>query len=318
MRYIIVVLSMVALMFSCTEQDNVNVSDIEINTKLVRFDSLFYNSDEVKLQQLKEKYPLMLSTGVDDTVWINKIKNEQEIYQKSVKVFGDFKEQYSEIIDLFKHIKFYYPEFESPEVFTILSDFDYQYPVLYTPKRLFVSLDMYLGKDEEEYEMFPHYMVKNMVKERIKVDVANAISKNYIAQDRFDRSLLSQMIYHGKILYLAQRLIPTASKELLIGYTKEELSWCENNEKEIWAYMVKNKLFYDSDDKLIKRFISMAPFTKFYLNIDRESPGRAGVWLGWQIVNSYMEENPGVSLQQLMSDSDARKIFKKSRYKPSK
>ncbi|MCK5906810.1 MAG: gliding motility lipoprotein GldB [Flavobacteriales bacterium] len=319
MKYIVFFFSLVILS-SCSNNKYVDVSDVNIDSELIRFDSLFYNVENIDgLTSLKKAYPLMFSEETNDTVWMNKVSDieEQKVFQKSVTVFGDFNKQYSELVDLFKHVKYFYPEFNSPDVFTILSDFDYQYPVLYTQDRLFVSLDMYLGVDEEEYEMFPKYLVSNMVKERVKVDVADAISKNIISIDKYDRTLLSQMIYNGKLLYLSQEFIPVANEELLIGYTKEQLDWCSNNESDIWAYMVKNKLIYSSDERLLQRFITVAPFTKFYLELDQQSPGRVGVWLGWQIVKSYMDNND-VSLSELMSNKDAKGIFKKSRYKPSK
>jgi uncharacterized protein YjaZ len=52
--------------------------------------------------------------------------------------------------------------------------------------------------------------------------------------------------------------------------------------------MIKNSTFYQSSSVL-----------KFYLEIDNESPGKVGAYIGWQIVNSYMENNE-VSLQQLL------------------
>ena len=319
-KHIVLLFTATISLLSCSESNTVDVSAINVDTKLVRFDSLFYNiKNQEELSSLKDAYPLMFPKETTDSAWMNKVNSsdEQKVYKKSVKVFGDFGKQYSEIVDVFKHIKYYYPEFNAPEVFTILSDFDYRYPVLYTPDRLFVSLDMYLGADEEEYDMFPRYLVKNMVKERVKVDVADAISRNVVSVDKYDRSLLSQMIYNGKLLYLSQKLIPSASDSLLIGYTKEEMEWCNNNQSDIWGYMVKRKLIYSNDERLLPRFINVAPFSKFYLELDQQSPGRVGVWLGWQIVKSYMENND-VSLNELMSNKDAKSIFIKSRYKPSR
>jgi uncharacterized protein YjaZ len=67
---------------------------------------------------------------------------------------------------------------------------------------------------------------------------------------------------------------------------------------------------------LANRFINPAPFSKFYLEIDNESPGRVGAWIGWQIVRSYMKNNE-VSLKQLLV-MDATEIFNNSKYKPKK
>jgi hypothetical protein len=38
--------------------------------------------------------------------------------------------------------------------------------------------------------------------------------------------------------------------------------------------------------------------------------------VGWQIIRSYMENNPEVSLQELMKMTDVNLIFSKSGYKP--
>jgi hypothetical protein len=54
----------------------------------------------------------------------------------------------------------------------------------------------------------------------------------------------------------------------------------------IWRYFIDKQLLYSDDQKLIPRFINPAPFSKFYLEIDNESPGKVEL-IGWQIVNSY-------------------------------
>ena len=75
-------------------------------------------------------------------------------------------------------------------------------------------------------------------------------------------------------------------------------------------------MLYSSEQKLALRFINPAPFSKFYLEIDNDSPGQVGVWVGWQIVRAYME-NSGASLEELLK-TDAKEIFVKSKYKPKK
>ena len=77
------------------------------------------------------------------------------------------------------------------------------------------------------------------------------------------------------------------------------------------------KLSYDGDSKLPPRFIYPAPFSKFYLELDNESPGRIGQWIGWQIVRSYAEHNKDVTLQQILA-MDAKTLFDNSKYKPKK
>ena len=131
-----------------------------------------------------------------------------------------------------------------------------------------------------------------------------------------DKDLLSQMIYRGKQLYLKDVLLPDYSDAEKMGCTPEQIKWCEENEEQLWKYFIENDLLYSTNPQLKSRFIDTAPFSKFYINIDKESPGRVGVWLGWQIVRSYMKNN-NVTLSQLLETKE-EEIFKKSKYKPKK
>jgi uncharacterized protein YjaZ len=105
-------------------------------------------------------------------------------------------------------------------------------------------------------------------------------------------------------------------EEDIMGYTKEQLDWCYNNEAQMWRYFIDNKSLFDTDNKLNTRFLEPAPFSKFYLEIDSESPGRTGAWIGWQIVRSFMKNN-NVTLQELFEE-EAKELFEQSKYKPRK
>ena len=60
-------------------------------------------------------------------------------------------------------------------------------------------------------------------------------------------------------------------------------------------------------------YLNDGPFTA---EVSQDAPGRLGVWLGWRIVESYMEHNEEVSLQELLAEGDAQKILELSFYKP--
>jgi uncharacterized protein YjaZ len=110
--------------------------------------------------------------------------------------------------------------------------------------------------------------------------------------------------------------LPDYSDAEKIGYTSQQDQWCNENESYIWRYFIDENLLYDSDSRLPNRFINLAPFSKFYLEIDNDSPGRIGQWIGWQIVRSFMENNE-VSLNDMLK-LDAKELFEKSKYKPKK
>jgi uncharacterized protein YjaZ len=146
-------------------------------------------------------------------------------------------------------------------------------------------------------------------------DVVSSFATNKINNVK-DKTLLSQMIHAGKQLYLKDVLLPDYTDAEKMGYTANEISWCQENETYIWKYFLENNLLYSNDPKLDARFIAPAPFSKFYLEIDNESPGQVGAWMGWQIVRSYAENND-VLIADLLK-MNAQKLFEKSKYKPKK
>jgi hypothetical protein len=130
-----------------------------------------------------------------------------------------------------------------------------------------------------------------------------------------DQALVDRMVYHGKVLYLLDRLLPDVADSIKIGYTAPQEDWCKNYEPEIWAYLLQENLLYETDYLKIQKYLTDAPFTPG-LGQGNESAPKLGVWVGWQIVKKYMERHPEVSLQQLLLSKNTKIILKESRYKP--
>ncbi len=304
---------------SCTKKDklDIDVSNVKVKTAIGRFDEAFYKSEVSNLPQLKKTYPYLFPAQEPDSVWIQKMqdKDEQELFAETQKLYADFTDEEEQLTDLFKHIKYYYPQFKSPKVITVLSNVDYEGRVIYADSLLLISLDVYLGKDSKIYEDFPKYLKNNFTKEHLIVDVANAITKVQVPISS-DRTFISRMIQEGKKMYLLDAYLPALSDAEKIGYTQEQLDWADFNDQDVWKYFVQNKMLFSTDQELSRRFIANAPFSKFYQANDNETPGRIGVWFGWQIVRAYMQHN-NTTLQKLLKTKNDE-IFKKSKYKPSK
>jgi gliding motility-associated lipoprotein GldB len=318
MRKYFFIFSLFTILFSCeTKQENqIDVSAIKVGFSVDRFDVDFYTTKEESLFETKEKYPLFFPEGTSDPVWIQKIKNtdEQELFKETQRVFSDIDFLKKDLEQLFRHIKYYNPDFYAPKVVTLLSNIDYQNKILYTRDYLLISLDVYLGKKHRFYQDYPDYIKQNFEKNNIVVDVAKAIipMQNNIT----DRTFISKMITKGKRLYLLDKYLPTVSDYQKIGYSEVKNSWAIENEEQVWKYFVENKMLFSTDTKLNKRFLELSPFSKFYRSEDALSPGRIGAWVGWQIVRSYMQYND-VSLHQLLK-IPSEEVYKNSKYKPKK
>ncbi|MHC9088551.1 gliding motility lipoprotein GldB [Tenacibaculum sp. IMCC1] len=320
MRKILALVALVFISFSCKNEESnkldVDVSNISVNVNLERFDVDFYTTKTNELTKTKEKYP-MLFPPQPDSVWINKINNkdEQELFVETQKVFSDVEEEKEQLISLFKHVKYYNPRFVSPKVITILTNIDYNNRIVYTDSLLLVSLDAYLGEKHEFYNDYPAYVKQNNTKKHIVVDVAKAIVGKQMLPS-MARSFIDKMIYRGKKMYLLDAYLPNVADAVKIGYSQKKLEWAESNEEQIWMYFIEKDLLYSTSKDVDKRFLDLAPFSKFYMEEDSQSPGRIGEWIGWQIVRSYMQKND-VSLHQLLQTSE-EEIFKNSRYKPKR
>ena len=315
--FILTILSSLAL-FSCDKKSKAEreIENIPLDITVNRFDKAFFETKPQDLQKLKAQYPIFFPVGNDDSVWIEKMQNPlwRELYAEVEKKYSDFSSQTTEIESLFKHIKHYFPETKTPKVYTVISEMDYHNKVIYLNNMFVISLELYLGKEHKFYE-FPEYLKQNFESNQMLPDIVDAYSVSKIAPPS-DETLLAQMIYSGKKLYIKDVFLPNYSDANKIGYLEEQIAWCQENEGYMWRYFIEKKLLYDTDQKLIPRFINPAPFSKFYLEIDNESPGRVGSWIGWQIVRSFIENND-VTIQQVLQ-MDAKEIFEKSKYKPKK
>jgi hypothetical protein len=211
-------------------------------------------------------------------------------------------------------MKYYFPKTKTPKVITLISDMDYTNKAIYADSLIIISLELYLGAAHKFYT-FPKYLKQNFEERQMMPDVVKSFSLGKIAPPA-DKNLLSKMIYFGKELYLKDILLPDFTDAEKMGYTPEQIVWCQENESYIWRYFIEREMLFSDEQKLASRFIDPAPFSKFYLEIDNDSPGQVGSWIGWQIVRSYMENN-NVTVDQLLK-MDAKEIFEKSKYKPKK
>mgnify|MGYP001196038155 FL=1 len=312
-----IILTVVFFIIQCKKnnvEDEINSIPISINFD--RFDKKFYNIDSFKLNDLKKEYSYLFPEKFDDIVWVNRRKDSLQLILKNAieKKIENFDFVEDEINYLFKHVKYYFPKTNIPKIVTLINNVDYQSKIIYLDSLVLISLDTYLGQNHEIYNGIPNY---------IKYDMDISFLSSHIADKFLDRKInypnertfLSQMLYYGKKLYLKEKLLPLKNDTILIGYSKKDFTWAKENEIYIWKYFIEKELLYNTDSKLIRRFLDPSPFSKFYLEIDNQSPGKIGRWIGWQIVKSFMKKNPEVKIEDLILKS-SQELFIKSGYKP--
>ncbi len=286
--------------------DNAKVRIPELRKEYGKFFDA-YNEDIIALGNPSDSlYPTYLSSFLSDSIRVlSRLKIDS--------VFKDMSGIRKKLEDGFKHYRYYFPHKTVPQIITILSGFNQS--VALNNEAIGISLDNYLGTDCPFYKMLgtAQYKRENMHSAKIPFDVLYSWA---ISEFEFDESkayLISHMVYYGKILYFLDAMFPDEPDHLKIGYQPEKLEWCIKNEPGMWTYLIEHKLLFNTERMNIVRFIGPAPFTSTFTN---ESPGRTGIWIGWQIVKQYMKKNRGITLPELMSDNDYQGILNKSGYSP--
>ena len=225
-----------------------------------------------------------------------------------VELIGDY------MTEAVKRFKVFFPKRKTPKQFvTFMSGF--QFNVVYVDSTLGIGLDMYLGTNNVFYNMMqlPKFRTRTMNKEHVLSDAVRGwVITEFDNADPVN-NLLNHMIFYGKIFYVCDALLPNVQDSIKMGYTTAQMQYLDKYEKNVWGFFAKDNKLYDNDMKLVSEFTSDGPFTRA---ISKECPPRVAMWLGRQIVKSYMEHNEDVTLEDLMNEKDAQKILSKSKYKP--
>ncbi|HUH45643.1 MAG TPA: gliding motility lipoprotein GldB [Arenibacter sp.] len=298
-----------------TNKEAEEIAKIEVGLDISRFDREFAEAGPADIQGLKKKYPYLFPASYTDSIWVAKMKDtlQIEISTEVDKVFPTFGEEEAGLHSLFRHVKYYYPGFSLPKIVTLTSDVDYSNRVILADTLLLIGLDNYLGPSHDFYRVIPKYIADDLDKKFLVRDVASAFA-NKIVPAPVDRTFLSQMIYYGKELYLKEKLMPSVTDDINIGYAPAQLDWAKANEEQVWRYFIEDGLLYGTDSKLGPRFLDPAPFSKFQLELDNESPDMIGRFIGWQIVRAFVKNNKE-DLHEMLALS-GEEIFKRSQYKP--
>jgi hypothetical protein len=225
--------------------------------------------------------------------------------------------QDEELTDAFRHIKYYFPKKQLPKVYAYYSGFEAQ--TVIGNGYFGIGLDLFLGANSRFYpaltNAYPHYLSQFFNKENITPRVVEGIVREEMfPESDSSKTLLSKMIYNGKIMYFMDQVMPDVGDSTKIGYTSAQIKWCEDFKSKIWAYFLDENLLYESDYPKIQKYFNEAPFTPG-LGEKNESAPKLAIWTGWQIVKQYMDKHPEVTLPALMTNPDAQKILNDSKYK---
>ena len=285
--------------------------------KIERFEKVFYESDISSIDKVKEMYPFFFPSNFSDEIWGRRLNDpiQREIYNEILYQYDDISSLQIQITKFFKNNNDYFDSIQKPRLITVNTDVDYRNRIILADSILLIGLDNYLGFDHRFYEGIPNYIKEDLNSENIISDIASQYAKKLIPSFE-NYTFLDKIIYHGKVLFYKDIILDEVPDKFKIGYSQKKINWAIENEYFVWAYFIENEILFDPDNKLNSRFINNAPFSKFYLENDKDSSEMIGKFIGWQIVKSFMKNNK-ISFNEMIALKPID-IYNKSKYKPRK
>jgi hypothetical protein len=309
-----------------------DVSKVEVNYQLVPFyldiNSIAPEKAAEAVPSLKQKYGDYLEGYSMRVIKIGSTRSPQyaeylrsfleyqpnrDVFEKCKVRFANLKPLKSQLDDAFKHYHHYFPQKAIPDVYLQISGFNQS--IVVDSAVVGVSIEKYLGATCEFYQWldYPVYLRRKMIPEKIVPDIMKAMALTEFAFNDSIDDIASNIIFQGKALHFVKAMMPELPDTLLFDFTERELKWSKQYEDDVWASTVEHKYLFNNDRLMIQKMVGDAPFTSLY---GQDSPGHLGLFVGYQIVDAYLKAHPEVTLQQLMTMRDYRKILAGSGYRP--
>jgi len=296
--------------------------------KIIRFDTKLFNylskneSDSVLkadtgfLNVFGEK---VISIGRSDSTGFFERLRKYFSEPTLMQLYKDQQEKFSNIDSLTDEVGYgldmflkAFPNTKRPQVYMHVSGLNQN--VIVTDEVLSLSADKYLGADYPLYQQFFYdYQRQLMTPDRMAPDYLLGFMMANLPFKGQDDVLLDRILYEGKLRYILSHLLPNRQPWEQVGYTEAQYTWCSNNQKQIWKTILENQHLFTGNYLTTSQYLKDAPHTSF---LPVESPGRVGIWLGFQIINAYMKQNPETGFQELMDLTDYQDLLKRSKFKP--
>jgi hypothetical protein len=348
MKYYQIVCILIWLfLFSCkneVKKDAPDVSKIEMNEYIIRFDreveKLFntpdvnqvyasirqnhraftdiYFSNVLGMVPRGDSLPdINALTQFSKDVSVKKLQDTINIVMKDLSIVE------KDLNQFFKYYKHYFPDSLIPKIYGCMTGFGLQRFIFDDDNNksgIGLGLEMFLGNDfpykavDAKNPIFSDYLVRTFNKDHMVKKVAELLVDDVVGEVNGAR-MIDHMIHNGKKIYVLEKLLPFVHDTILLEYSPKQLTWCIENEKEMWAFFLDEKLFFETSAAKINKYINPAPSSQ---GMPAESPGRTANYFGWKIVKAYMKKYPQISLMQLLEFSDAQKLLEDSKFKPKR
>jgi hypothetical protein len=298
---------------------NVDASETKVDMNFVNMDSLLFQANDDQLlelhQRFKEEIPEIYEyqlgycigiSDLNDTAFVNSMRSFladpyiKRVEERISDQFKDLSTHRNEIYSGFQHLKFHLPKVEIPESVVFMNSF-FASNAFSTERQIGIGLERYLGKETDVIlelpgDSFYQWMKDGLDERYLTRDALCSWIMTHIVED-VSGNLVEQMIRWGKVIYLTEAAFPEKDKSILLRYSEDGMKWALDQERDIWDYLVREKLLFKIDERFKINMLNEGPFT---VGLPEKGPDRLGQFIGWRMVRKYMEIKR-VSVEELIN-----------------
>jgi len=299
-----------------------------------RLDQVMFQMDSLHLKDslplMQKQYPFLKEVlgkqmlALDSNQWLlgfqNFISAYRPIYLASAHIHAPAQAQ-PQLQMLFKRVQYYFPRYKLPKKIIYFIGPLEGYGNTIGIDYMAIGLQMYLGSQSQWYQSeefqkyFPTYLSRIFTTEYIPIAAAKNLIQDIAPNEMATHSLIVEMIELGKRQFILKKLLPQTNEPSLLGYTSKQYDAILNAEQDIWNYLLKMNLIYSKDPTVLNNMLGEAPFSAYFGN---EVPGKAGLFIGYKIVQSWMAQQSNSKQTELdaLIQISPEQLFAESKYHP--
>lgn len=274
---------------------------------LMRTDSLFAELwTRLFGYEENENFAEFLSSFAEDSAM-------QQVQDTIFRIFQTTKKIDRQLCEGFSNLKREIPYVEIPRIHYFNGGFNAAF--MMDSGMLGIALDRFLGSQSTYYQQLaiPRYALPSMEPARIAPDAVKGWLEGMYPPPYSCNSVIDRMLYFGKLLYISETVLPSVKREYNLSFSKEELDWLKKYEKDMWQTLSEQQVLFSTDPLIVAQLTNPGPFTRAFGD---QSPGRAGIWIGYRIISNYMKNERGTTLSQLFATHNSQQILAAAKYNP--
>ena len=330
----IVCFTLVFLVLACNSSNESEAKQAQaVEIEVVPYMDDFFGIDTLhitsSIQRLFKKHPLFSEDYFTHILTAQPTKDTASIkafYKAYMPIYKDAKKTNAialaepEIKEGYKILQYYFPNYKLSKKIILFIGPLTSYGNIVTQEGVAVGLQMYLGAhapwyySEQMQTIYPTYISRRFSPEYIAVNCVENLINDIVPMNISNGNIMHQMIEEGKRQYILKKCFPSMPDTVVMGYTAKQLNNLENEESNMWNYLLKQQTLFSKNPNDIRSVMQESPYSDLF---GEDMPGNTGKFIGYKIVTAWMNQRKQEKISfETMLNTPSNIIFEAAKYAP--